>query len=61
MRSDSNQTALALFNDFEQATAQQLAYERNRDTPTEQDLADAVGICARWNLQRVKLELKPWQ
>jgi hypothetical protein len=38
MRSDSNQTALALYNDFEQSTAQQLAYERNRDTPTEQDL-----------------------
>jgi hypothetical protein len=61
MRSDSNQGALALFNDSEQATAQQLALERNRDTPSEQDMADAVGMCARWNLQRVKLELKPWR
>jgi hypothetical protein len=61
MRSDSNQGALALFNDFEQSTAQQLAYERNRDTPTEQDMADAVVMCAMWNLQRIKLELKAWQ
>ena len=57
----NNQPALALFNDFESATAQQLAYERNRDTPSEQDMADAVVMCARWNLQRVELELKAWQ
>ena len=60
MRSDSNQTALALYNDFEQSTAQQLAYERNRDTPTEQDMADAVVMCARWNLQRQKEGIKAW-
>jgi hypothetical protein len=47
MRSDSNQGALALYDDFETATAQQLAYERNRDTPSEQDMADAVVMCAR--------------
>jgi hypothetical protein len=61
MRADSNQGALALYNEFEQSTAAQLALERNRDTPTEQDMADAVVMCARWNLQRVKFGLKPWK
>jgi hypothetical protein len=53
--------SLALYTDFEQATAQQLAWERNRDAPSEQDLSDAVVMCARWNLQRIELGLKAWQ
>jgi hypothetical protein len=57
----NNQPALALYNDLEQATAQQLAYERNRDTPSEQDMADAVVMCARWNLQRIEFGLKLWK
>jgi len=54
-----NQHQLPLITDFEQAAAQQLAYERNRDTPTEQDLSDAVKMCAWWNKARKQLGLKP--
>jgi len=52
---------LKLYTDFELATAAQLAFERNRDEPNERDLADAVKMCARWNRQRIDLELKPWK
>lgn len=41
---------LELYTEFELITAQQLCPERNRDTPNEQDLADAVKLCARWNM-----------
>ena len=52
---------LNLYTDLELATAQQLCLERNRDEPNELDLADAVKMCARWNRQRIDLELKPWK
>lgn len=52
---------LELYTEFELITAQQLCLERNRDTPNAQDLADAVKLCARWNMQRMKLNLRPWQ
>jgi len=55
-----NQHQLPLITDFEQATAHQLALERNRATPTEQDMADAVKLAANWNKQRQKAGLKPW-
>lgn len=62
MRANINQGALALYTEFEQtATAQQLAYERNRDKPNDQDMADAVLMCSRWNKQRVKTGLKLWK
>jgi hypothetical protein len=57
----NNQQPLPLITDLESATAQQLAWERNRDTPSEKDLADAVVMSARWNLQRVEMGLKAWQ
>ena len=54
-------STLDLFTEFELATAQQLCLERNRDEPTERDLADAVTLAAKWNQQRIKLKLRPWQ
>ena len=61
MRSNSNQGALALYTDFEQSTAHQLALERNRDTPSEKDLQDAVLMCGKWNEQRQREGLRLWQ
>jgi hypothetical protein len=61
MRADSNQGALALYTDFEAATAAQLALERNRDTPSEKDLSDAVRMCSKWNKQRKEIGLRLWQ
>ena len=52
---------LELYTAFELTTAHQLCLERNRDEPTERDLQDAVKLCARWNMQRIKLNLRPWQ
>lgn len=51
---------LPLYTAFELTTAAQLCLERNRDEPNEQDLADAVKLCARWNMQRMKGGLRPW-
>lgn len=51
---------LELYTEFELTTAAQLFLERNRDTPNAQDLADAVKLCARWNMQRMKGGLRPW-
>jgi len=61
MRCDRNQGALALYTEFEQSTAAQLALERNRDTPSEKDLEDAVRMCSKWNKQRKEIGLKPCQ
>jgi hypothetical protein len=61
MRANSNQGALALYTDLEAATAQQLAYERNRDTPSEKDLEDAVRMCSKWNKQRQREGMRAWQ
>lgn len=52
---------LELYTEFELATAQQLAYERNRDETTEQDLQDAIKKAAKWNKQRQQLGLRPFQ
>ena len=52
---------LNLYTAFELATAQQLAWERGHDEPKERDLADAVTLAAKWNRQRIKLGLRPWQ
>ena len=55
-----NQQPLPLITDFEQSTAAQLALERNRDTPSEKDLADAVRMCSKWNKQRKEIGLRLW-
>lgn len=47
-------------NDFEAATAQQLAYERNRDEPNEKDEQDAIKLCSKWNKQRIKENMRAW-
>lgn len=52
---------LELYTEFEEATAQQLAFERNRDEPTDKDLQDAVAVAAKWNKQRIKLKLRPFK
>ncbi len=57
----NNQGDLALYTDFEQTTAHQIALERNRDTPSEKDLADAVKLTTNWNKQRQKEGLRLWQ
>ena len=54
-------STLNLFTEFELATAQQLAWERDRDEPNERDLQDAIAMAAKWNQQRIKLGLKPFQ
>lgn len=51
---------LNLYTEFEQITAAQLCLERNRDTPNDKDLADAVQMVTRWNQARIKLGLRPW-
>jgi hypothetical protein len=56
-----NQQPLPLITDFEQTTAAQLALERNRDTPSEKDLNDAVRMCSKWNKQRKEIGLRLWQ
>jgi hypothetical protein len=61
MRCDRNQGALALHTEFEEITAAQLALERNRDTPSEKDLEDAVRMCSKWNEQRKEIGLRLWQ
>jgi hypothetical protein len=60
MRSNNNQGALALYTQFELTTAAQLCLERNRDTPSDKDLADAVVMCSRWNRQRKERGLPVW-
>ncbi len=52
---------LPLYTEFELATAETLCLERNRDEPNEQDLNDAVAMCARWNQKRIKMGVKPWK
>jgi hypothetical protein len=46
---------------FIEATAAQLALERNRDTPSEKDLEDAVRMCSKWNKQRQREGMRLWQ
>ncbi len=52
---------LPLYTEFELATAETLCLERNRDEPNEQDLNDAVAMCARWNQKRIKMGMRAWQ
>lgn len=51
---------LNLYTEFEQTTAAQLCLERNRDTPNDKDLTDAVKMVTAWNQSRIKLGLRPW-
>ena len=55
-----NQQPLPLVTDFESETAHQLALERNRDTPIDKDLNDAVRMCGKWNEQRKDMGLRAW-
>jgi hypothetical protein len=55
-----NQQPLPLVTDFEQSTAAQLALERNRDTPSEKYLEDAVRMCSKWNEQRQREGMRVW-
>jgi len=52
---------LPLYTEFEQLTAETLCLERNRDEPNEQDLNDAVAMCARWNQKRINMGMRAWQ
>jgi hypothetical protein len=52
---------LPLFTEFEIITAQQLCLERNRENPSDADYADAVKLAAKWNNDRIKNGLKPFQ
>ena len=56
-----NQQPLPLITDFEATTSHQLALERNRDTPSDKDLEDAVRMCSKWNKQRKEIGLRAWQ
>ena len=47
--------------EFEIATAAKLAFERNRETPIDKDLEDAVRMCSKWNKQRKEMGLRLWQ
>jgi hypothetical protein len=51
---------LPLYTEFELATAETLCLERNRDEPNEQDLNDAVAMCARWNQKRINMGMRVW-
>lgn len=44
-----------------EATALQLAWERCRDEPNEQDRKDAAVMVKRWDEQREQMGLKPWE
>lgn len=52
---------LELYTEFEIATAQQLAFERNRDEPNKADLDEAVKLAAKWNKKRQEQGLRPFQ
>jgi len=58
---DNHLDYLPLYTTFELIVAQNLAYYRNRDEPTEQDLQDAVAWAAKWNNKRIKLGFRAWQ
>lgn len=53
--------SLALYTTFELIVAQNIAYYRNRDEPTEQDFQEAVAWAAKWNNKRIKLGFRAWQ
>lgn len=44
-----------------EALALALAWDRCRDEPNEQDMADADVMVARWNKRRIELGLMPWE
>lgn len=52
---------LPLFTEFEIITAKQLCLERNREKPNDVDYQDAVKLAAKWNNDRNKNGLKPFQ
>lgn len=49
-----------MFSEFEQATAQQIAFEHDRDTPTAADMQQAVQSIRKWNSQRLAAGLPLW-
>mgnify|MGYP003412446637 FL=1 len=52
---------LELYTEFELATAQQLAFDRNREKPNQSDLEDAIKLAAKWNAKRIEQGLRPFQ
>lgn len=54
------QQQLPLTTEFEQATAQQLAWCSGKDEPTEREYAQAVKLAAKWNKKRVAMGLRVW-
>ena len=54
-----HQQQLPLITEFEQATAEQLAWSKGRDIPTQEDLARAEKMVAKWNKIRIARKQKP--
>lgn len=48
------------FSKFEQDTAQLIAYQSDRDTPTAADMQQAVKSVRKWNSQRQSAGLPIW-
>ncbi len=61
MMSNQQINLCGLYTDFEIATAQQLAFERNRDEPNQSDLQEAIVLAAKWNKKRQEQGLRPFQ
>ena len=55
-----HQQPLPLITDFEQATAEQLAWCNGKDEPTEREYAQAVKLAAKWNKKRRLMGLRVW-
>lgn len=53
------QLKLPINSEFELITAEQLAWSKGRDTPSQEDLAQAEKMVARWNLIRISRNQKP--
>lgn len=54
------QQQLPLITEFEQATAEQLAWCNGKDEPTEREYAQAVKMAAKWNKKRKLMGLRAW-
>lgn len=55
-----NQQKLPLVTEFEEVTAQQLAWCKGKDEPSEVEIAEAVKMASRWNKKRIAMGLRAW-
>ena len=53
------QLKLPISSEFELITAEQLAWSKGRDIPSQEDLAQAEKMVARWNAVRLSRNQKP--